>query len=60
MIGGTQTLLTLDAHGDLLRGLQVVETAAGVTSTLMGEKMEGAYNARVPVHPINELIGSGW
>jgi malonate-semialdehyde dehydrogenase (acetylating)/methylmalonate-semialdehyde dehydrogenase len=31
----------LDAHGDLLRGLQVVETAAGITSTLMGDKIEG-------------------
>ncbi|KIY66164.1 methylmalonate-semialdehyde dehydrogenase [Cylindrobasidium torrendii FP15055 ss-10] len=29
-----------DAHGDLLRGLQVVETAIGVTSTLVGEKLE--------------------
>ncbi|KAF8807731.1 methylmalonate-semialdehyde dehydrogenase [Phlegmacium glaucopus] len=29
-----------DAHGDLLRGLQVVETAAGITSTLMGDKIE--------------------
>jgi len=29
-----------DAHGDLLRGLQVVETAIGITSTLMGEKLE--------------------
>ncbi|KDR85348.1 hypothetical protein GALMADRAFT_234171 [Galerina marginata CBS 339.88] len=29
-----------DAHGDLLRGLQVVETAAGITSTLIGEKLE--------------------
>ncbi|KAF8898900.1 methylmalonate-semialdehyde dehydrogenase [Infundibulicybe gibba] len=29
-----------DAHGDLLRGLQVVETAIGVTSTLMGDKIE--------------------
>ncbi|KAF9270041.1 methylmalonate-semialdehyde dehydrogenase [Marasmius fiardii PR-910] len=29
-----------DAHGDLLRGLQVVETAIGVTSTLLGEKIE--------------------
>ncbi|KIK30389.1 hypothetical protein PISMIDRAFT_26819 [Pisolithus microcarpus 441] len=29
-----------DAHGDVLRGLQVVETAIGVTSTLMGEKLE--------------------
>ncbi|KAF8973544.1 methylmalonate-semialdehyde dehydrogenase [Flammula alnicola] len=29
-----------DAHGDLLRGLQVVETAAGITSTLLGDKLE--------------------
>ncbi|KAF8167752.1 methylmalonate-semialdehyde dehydrogenase [Crassisporium funariophilum] len=29
-----------DAHGDLLRGLQVVESAAGITSTLMGDKIE--------------------
>ncbi|KAF9566170.1 methylmalonate-semialdehyde dehydrogenase [Agrocybe pediades] len=29
-----------DAHGDLLRGLQVVETAAGITSTLLGDKIE--------------------
>lgn len=31
-----------DAQGDLLRGLQVVETAIGITSTLMGDKLEGA------------------
>lgn len=29
-----------DAHGDLLRGLQVVESAIGITSTLLGEKIE--------------------
>ncbi|TFK36856.1 methylmalonate-semialdehyde dehydrogenase [Crucibulum laeve] len=29
-----------DAHGDLLRGLQVVETAAGITSNLLGDKIE--------------------
>lgn len=29
-----------DAHGDLLRGLQVVETSAAATTTLMGEKLE--------------------
>ncbi|KAF9229128.1 Methylmalonate-semialdehyde dehydrogenase [Gyrodon lividus] len=29
-----------DAHGDVLRGLQVVETAVGITSTLLGDKME--------------------
>ncbi|KZO98390.1 methylmalonate-semialdehyde dehydrogenase [Calocera viscosa TUFC12733] len=29
-----------DAKGDVLRGLQVVETACGITSTLMGDKIE--------------------
>ncbi|KAJ7099611.1 Aldehyde/histidinol dehydrogenase [Mycena crocata] len=29
-----------DAHGDLLRGLQVVETAVGITSTLLADKLE--------------------
>ncbi|KAF9462086.1 methylmalonate-semialdehyde dehydrogenase [Collybia nuda] len=29
-----------DAHGDLLRGLQVVETSIGITSTLLGDKVE--------------------
>ncbi|KAK1228754.1 hypothetical protein PQX77_008248 [Marasmius sp. AFHP31] len=29
-----------DAHGDLMRGLQVVETAIGITSTLLGQKIE--------------------
>ncbi|KAF9479732.1 methylmalonate-semialdehyde dehydrogenase [Pholiota conissans] len=43
-----------DAHGDLLRGLQVVETAAGITSTLLGDKIEvskdmDTYVRRVPL-----------
>lgn len=29
-----------DAHGDVLRGLQVVESACAVTSLLMGDKIE--------------------
>ncbi|KAI5121292.1 hypothetical protein M0805_002335 [Coniferiporia weirii] len=29
-----------DAHGDVLRGLQVVESACGITSTLLGDKIE--------------------
>lgn len=33
--------MNLDAQGDLLRGLQVVETAAAVTTTLLGDKIEG-------------------
>ncbi|SJL05557.1 related to methylmalonate-semialdehyde dehydrogenase (acylating), mitochondrial precursor [Armillaria ostoyae] len=33
-------VLPPDAHGDLLRGLQVVESAIGITSTLLGEKIE--------------------
>lgn len=32
---------TSDAHGDLLRGLQVVEASIGITSTLLGDKVEG-------------------
>jgi len=39
----------VDAHGDLLRGLQVVETAAGITSTLLGEKIEGERDYFLPV-----------
>ena len=30
-----------DAHGDILRGLQVVETAAGIPTSMMGQKLEG-------------------
>lgn len=38
-----------DAHGDVLRGLQVIETACGITSTLLGEKIEGLKSLNVPV-----------
>nr|GAT47820.1 predicted protein [Mycena chlorophos] len=43
-----------DAHGDLLRGLQVVETAIGATSTLIGDKLEvskdmDTYQRKVPL-----------
>ena len=31
---------SLDAHGDVLRGLQVVETACGAATALLGEKIE--------------------
>lgn len=37
----TRHMPTSDAHGDLLRGLQVVETSIGITSTLLGDKVEG-------------------
>lgn len=30
-----------DAHGDLHRGLQVVQAATSITTTLMGNKIEG-------------------
>lgn len=30
-----------DAHGDLYRGLQVVETAVAATTTLLGDMIEG-------------------
>jgi malonate-semialdehyde dehydrogenase (acetylating) / methylmalonate-semialdehyde dehydrogenase len=31
-----------DAHGDIVRGLQVVEHAASAPSLLLGEKIEGS------------------
>ena len=33
--------LNSDAQGDLLRGLQVVETAAGIPTALLGNNIEG-------------------
>ncbi|KAF8523555.1 Aldehyde/histidinol dehydrogenase, partial [Hysterangium stoloniferum] len=43
-----------DARGDVLRGLQVVETATGITSTLMGDKIDvsrdmDTYSRRIPL-----------
>lgn len=43
-----------DAQGDVGRGLQVVETATGITSTLLGDKLEVAnnmdtYSRRIPL-----------
>ena len=35
------TRLMVDAHGDILRGLQVVQHAASAPSLLLGEKIEG-------------------
>jgi len=32
-----------DAHGDLLRGLQVAESAIAATTTLLADKLEGPY-----------------
>lgn len=37
----TPVEISLDAHGDILRGLQVVETSIGITSNMMGHKLEG-------------------
>lgn len=34
-------LIHTDAQGDLLRGLQVVESAAGIPSALLGNAIEG-------------------
>lgn len=34
-------IIHVDAHGDLYRGLQVTETAAAATTTLLGDKIEG-------------------
>ena len=33
----------IDAHGDLLRGLQVAESAIAATATLLADKLEGPY-----------------
>ncbi|EIW71962.1 hypothetical protein TREMEDRAFT_70598 [Tremella mesenterica DSM 1558] len=43
-----------DAQGDVSRGLQVVETAAAITSTLLGDKLEvskdmDTYSRRMPL-----------
>ena len=40
VLSARQRQYLIDAHGDVLRGLQVVETACGITSTLLGNKME--------------------
>jgi malonate-semialdehyde dehydrogenase (acetylating)/methylmalonate-semialdehyde dehydrogenase len=32
--------VSLDAHGDVLRGLQAVETSCGADTALLGEKIE--------------------
>ena len=32
-----------------MRGLQVVETAVGITSTLMGDKIEGVYHTSLSI-----------
>ena len=37
----SQACLVSDAHGDILRGLQVVEHATSAPSLLLGEKIEG-------------------
>lgn len=31
-----------DAHGDVLRGLQVIESSIGITSNIVGEKLEAS------------------
>jgi len=44
---GTPTELCADAQGDVHRGLQVVETAIGVTSNMLGDHIEGWYLVNV-------------
>lgn len=41
-----------DAHGDITRGLQVVEHATGAPSLLLGEKIEGSFLSRPYFSPI--------
>ena len=40
VVSDTDEFCLLDAHGDVLRGLQVVETACGAATALLGEKIE--------------------
>lgn len=47
-----------DAHGDVLRGLQVVETAIAVTSNIVGEKLEGMCAALLYGHSVHVTIVS--
>lgn len=37
-----------DAQGDLLRGLQVVETATNIPTALLGDTIEGLSKYRLP------------
>ncbi|KAI9513043.1 methylmalonate-semialdehyde dehydrogenase [Russula earlei] len=41
-----------DAHGDIARGLQVVEHAAGAPSLLLGEKIEGSRDMDTEVRKV--------
>lgn len=43
----TRTHPSADAQGDLLRGLQVVETATGIPTSLLGSNIEGIIILRV-------------
>jgi hypothetical protein len=45
-----------DAHGDLLRGLQVVETTAAITTTLIGEKLQGKLPLAIPCLGLTSLF----
>jgi malonate-semialdehyde dehydrogenase (acetylating)/methylmalonate-semialdehyde dehydrogenase len=47
-----------DAHGDVLRGLQVVETAIGITSNIVGEKLEGMCVAWLVSHGAHVTVVS--
>lgn len=40
-----------DARGDVHRGLQVVETAVGITSNLLGDHIEGMATNDNTNHP---------
>lgn len=44
----THAKFAIDARGDIHRGLQVVETAVGITSNLLGEHVEGTITTTSP------------
>jgi malonate-semialdehyde dehydrogenase (acetylating)/methylmalonate-semialdehyde dehydrogenase len=46
---GLSLTAAVDAHGDILRGLQVVESACSLPTSIMGSKLEGRPSVRPPV-----------
>lgn len=49
--------MLLDAQGDLLRGLQVVESASGIPTALLGDHIEGTYtNTGSTIQPRTHIV----
>jgi len=52
--------LSLDAHGDVLRGLQVVETACGAATALLDEKIEVLKDMDIETRRLPLGLAQGW